>query len=123
MIQSYLPVLILLVMAIVTPFAITVATALLGPSAKSKVKSQAYECGVEAVGSARKSFAVHFYKVAILFLLFDVEAALLFPWAVLVKTKLPEWGTAFIVGELVLFLITLVAGYAYAWKRDALEWE
>ena len=123
MIQSYLPVLVLLVMAIVTPFAITILTMVLGPKAKSLVKGQAYECGVEAVGSARHPFAVHFYKIAILSLLFDVEAALLFPWAVLVKSKLPEWGAVFLVGELVLFLATLVAGYAYAWKRGALEWE
>ena len=123
MIQTYLPIFVLLVMAVVTPAAITVLTMVLGPKARSKVKGQAYECGVEAVGSARRPFAVHFYKIAILFLLFDVEAALLFPWAVLLKSKLPEWGSLFMVGELALFLVTLVAGYVYAWKRGALEWE
>lgn len=123
MLLTYLPIFILLCLALLFPLASILVTSSLGPKVYHKSKLEPYECGVPAVGSSRKGFAVRFYKIAILFLLFDVEAALLFPWAVMFKDKLPSWGSLFLLGEFAVFLVILMGGYVYAWKRGALEWE
>ncbi len=123
MIDSYLPVLILLAVAILLPAGMVISSQILGPKLKGGSKGEPYECGVPAVGSPREGFAIKFYKIAILFLLFDVEAALLFPWAVIFRDRLPTWGISFLVIEFMVFLMILLGGFFYAWKRDALEWE
>lgn len=123
MIISYLSILLLLGLAIAFPFVLLMATSILGPRVQTRVKAEAYECGVPAVGSTQEGVSVKFYRIAILFLLFDVEAALLFPWAVIFRNKLGDWGVLFLVGELLLFLLVLLAGYIYAWHRGGLEWE
>lgn len=123
MIESYIPVLVLFVVALILPTSMVVSSHILGPKLKGKTKFEPYECGVPAVGSPREGMAVKFYKIAILFLLFDVEAALLFPWAVIFKDKLPTWGPTFLVIEFIFFLIILLGGFFYAWKRNALDWE
>ena len=123
MIDSYLPVLILVVVAILVPTGMIISSQILGPKLKGGSKGEPYECGVPAVGSPREGFAIKFYKIAILFLLFDVEAALLFPWAVIFKERLSTWGPTFLVLEFIFFLIILLGGFCYAWKRKALEWE
>ena len=123
MLLTYLPILILLSLALLFPLGSIFVTSALGPKIFHKPKSEPYECGVPAVGSPRKGFAVHFYKIAILFLLFDVEAALLFPWAVMFRHKLETWGAVYLIGELAVFLVILMGGYLYAVKRGALEWE
>jgi len=120
---SYLPILFLLILAILFPLGLLVTTSILGPKVKNQTKTEAYECGVPAVGSLDQGLSIKFYRVAILFLLFDVEAALLFPWAVLFRHKLPEWGILFLIVESTIFLSILVAGYFYAWHRGALEWD
>jgi NADH-quinone oxidoreductase subunit A len=122
-IDSYLPVLILLGVAIAMPTGMVISSHLLGPKLRGKVKDEPYECGVPAVGSPREGFAIKFHKIAIFFLLLDVEAALLFPWAVIFKDKLPTWGPTFLIMEFFFFLIILLGGFFYAWKRGALEWE
>jgi NADH-quinone oxidoreductase subunit A len=124
MIESYLPVLILFCVALILPTSMVVSSHLLGPkNPGNKTKFEPYECGVPAVGSPREGLSVKFYKIAILFLLFDVEAALLFPWAVIFKDKLPTWGPTFLIIEFMFFLIILLGGFFYAWKRKALDWE
>ena len=123
MISAYLPIFILLCLALLFPLGSIVVTSRLGPRVKHAPKLEPYECGVPPVDSPKKGFSVHFYRIAILFLLFDVEAALLFPWAVLFKEKLPEWGFAFLMGEFALFMLILMGGYVYAWKKGALEWD
>ncbi len=123
MLNSYLPILFLLGVAIVFPLSLLLITELLGPKVKSKVKEEPYECGVPAVGSSEQGVTIKFYRVAILFLLFDVEAALLFPWAVLYRNKLQEGGAPLLIAEFVLFLLILLVGYIYAWRRGALEWD
>lgn len=100
-----------------------ITSSVFGPKVRTFAKGEAYECGVPAIGEPRKGFNVHFYKIAILFLLFDVEAALLLPWAVSFKALLPEFGVTFLVVEWVLFLGVLIAGYMFAWRKGALEWE
>jgi NADH-quinone oxidoreductase subunit A len=123
MIESYLPVLMLLGVAVAFPLGLLFVSSFLGPRVETPVKSEAYECGVPPVGSSRDRFPVKFYKLAILFLLFDVEAALLFPWAILFRSKVRSWGAPFLLAELGLFLGVLLAGYAFAWKRGGLEWD
>jgi NADH-quinone oxidoreductase subunit A len=123
MIESYLPVLLLLVVAIGFPLGLLAVTSMLGPRQAVAAKSESYECGVPPVGDIRQKLPVKFYRLAILFLLFDVEIALLFPWAVLFRKSLAEWGASFLVAELFLFLLVLVVGYVYAYKKGALEWD
>lgn len=91
---------------------------LVAPTLKTKVKDEAFECGIETFGSSWVQFRVGYYLFAILFLLFDVETVFLFPWAVVMK----DLGiTAFI--EVLIFLVILGLGLLYAWKKDALRWE
>ena len=82
------------------------------------IKLSPYECGMHPIGTARERFSVKFYLVAMLFLLFDIEAVFLFPWAVVYR-DLKIFGFL----EMLLFTATVVAGYIYVWKKGALEWE
>lgn len=123
MLISFLPILILLGVAILFPVGFLVTTQLLGPRVRTTPKLEPYECGVPPVGSTQGGLSVKFYRMAILFLLLDVEAALLFPWAILFRDMLPEWGAGFLLVEFLVFLAILVAGYLYAWSRGALEWD
>lgn len=91
---------------------------LLGPRATNPVKFQAFECGNPPTGSAWGRFTIHFYMIAILFIIFDVEVVFLYPWAVLFR----EFGL-FGFFEMLFFLLVLGVGLAYAWKKGALEWE
>jgi NADH-quinone oxidoreductase subunit A len=77
-----------------------------------------YECGINPIGTARERFSVKFYLVAMLFLLFDIEAVFLFPWAVVYR-DLKLFGFF----EMLLFILAILAGYIYVWKKGALEWE
>ncbi len=123
MILSYLPVLMMLAVAVAFPVGLWWASSLLGPRVRSEAKSEAYECGVPPVGSMREKFPVKFYKLAILFLIFDVETALLFPWAILFRGKRAEWGTSFLLVEFGVFMTVLLIGYIFAWIRGGLEWD
>ena len=98
--------------------ALLLASSVLGPKKKSPVKSGPFECGSDPVGSARQRFAVKFYVVGLLFIVFDLETVFLYPWAVLLK-ELGWFG--FI--EMALFIATLAVGLVYVWKKGALEWE
>jgi NADH-quinone oxidoreductase subunit A len=115
--EGYLPIFIFLVIAILFPVVALVAAKLVRPSLPSTTKLEAYECGIRAAGSARGRYTVRFYIIAILFVIFDVETIFLFPWAVRYKTL--GW---FGVAEMAVFLLILVIGYVWAYKRGALEW-
>ena len=91
---------------------------LLGVKNPTPRKLAPYECGVNPIGTARERFSVEFYLVAMLFLLFDIEAVFLFPWAVVYR-DLKMFGFY----EMLLFIVTILAGYIYVWKKGALEWE
>ena len=114
---EYAPILIFLGVATVFPVATLVIARLLRPSVFNKVKGEACECGVPPSGEARARYPVRFYIIAVLFVIFDVETIFLFPWAV----KMRALG-AFGVFEMFVFLGILIVGYAYAWKKGALEW-
>jgi len=89
----------------------------LGPSKPSVEKSAPYECGMPAVGDARERQSIRFYLIAMIFLLFDIEVAFLYPWALALRSL----GWAGYV-QVVLFTLVLCAGYVYVWKKGALDW-
>jgi NADH-quinone oxidoreductase subunit A len=91
---------------------------LIGPRSYNKVKGEPYECGIPTHGSSWLPVSVGFYLFAILFLMFDVETVFLYPWAVVVK----EFGAAALL-SIGFFLVVLVLGLAYAWRKGALEWK
>ena len=91
---------------------------LLSPKSKNPTKEQAYECGVVPEADARAPFNVHYYLVAVLFVLFDLEAVFIYPWAV----SLRSLGTGALV-EMFVFIFILLVGYFYAWKKGVFEWE
>ena len=115
---DYLPVVIFLGFALALSVLFIVGSALLAPSHPDPEKNSAYECGFNAFDDARMKFDVRFYLVAILFIIFDLEVAFLFPWAV----SLGEIGV-FGFWSMVVFLGVLTVGFIYEWRRGALEWE
>jgi NADH-quinone oxidoreductase subunit A len=114
---EYVPILIFLVVATLFPVATLAVAYLLRPSVHDPTKAEAYECGVPPSGDARARYPVRFYVIAVLFVVFDVETIFLFPWAVKYRV-LGLFGFV----EMLIFLGILVIGYAYAWKKGALEW-
>jgi NADH-quinone oxidoreductase subunit A len=93
----------------------------LGPKRPNKFKNSVIECGVPPSGDARKRFSIRFYLVALSFLLFDVEVALLFPWAIAYRTYLGI--NLYILGVMLFFLTMLIVAFVYEWRRGGLEWE
>ena len=118
MLAEYFPILLFIIVAIAIGIVPMVLGKLLGPSKPDPEKLSPYECGFEAFEDARMKFDVRYYLVAILFILFDLEIAFLFPWAVALR----EIGTAGFVA-MMLFLGILVVGFVYEWKKGALDWE
>ncbi len=116
--KEYLPVLLFLVAAITFGAGTIALSTIIVPRRHNPVKDSAYECGVEPVGDARARFTVKFYLVAVLFILFDIEAVFLYPWAVTFR-QLGLYGLI----EMALFILILFVGYAYLLKKRALEWE
>lgn len=116
--MQYLPVLVFLCLAGLMGGILIIAGRLLGVHRPDDRKNSPYECGFEAFEDARIKFDVRYYLIAIIFILFDLEVAFLFPWAIVFKA-LGMYG--FIV--MAIFLAILIAGFAYVWKKGALEWE
>lgn len=116
--RAYIPVLLFLLIAIVFAGSTILMSTLIVPRRRNAIKMSAYECGVEPVGDARSRFSVKFYLVAVLFILFDIEAVFLYPWAVSFNA-LGLYGLI----EMVLFIVILLVGYLYLLKKRALEWE
>lgn len=118
MLTQYFPVLIMIVLALGLGVAALTLGRILGGSKPEQAKMSPYECGFDADGDARMPFDVRFYLVAILFIIFDLETAFLFPWAMVVR-KLGAAG----FWAMMLFLLVLVIAFIYEWKKGALEWE
>ena len=116
--QDYFPIIVFLAIAAVIACALLMAALIFGKSNPDSEKLSAYECGFEAFDDARHKFDVRFYLVAILFIIFDLETAFLFPWAV----TLGDIGL-FGFWSMVIFLGVLTIGLAYEWKKGALDWE
>ena len=118
MLAEYLPILIFLVIGLAIGIAAISMGTMLGPRRPDPAKDSPYECGFEAFEDARMKFDVRYYLVAILFIIFDLEIAFLFPWAV----ALDSIGL-FGLLAMALFLTVLIVGFVYEWKKGALEWE
>ena len=118
MLAEYFPILVFLAISLALGAVLLATGGILGPRAPDSEKASPYECGFEAFEDARMKFDVRYYLVAILFILFDLEIAFLFPWAVV----LPEIGF-FGYAAMMVFLAILVVGFVYEWKKGALEWE
>ncbi len=115
--SSYLPILVHLIVVVVIGAGILGLSAWVGVKRPSRAKLSPYECGIQPVGDARERFSVSFYLVAMLFILFDVEAVFLYPWAVVYKTL--KW---FGFVEMFLYIAILLVAYVYVWKKGALDW-
>jgi NADH-quinone oxidoreductase subunit A len=115
---EYLPILIFIGIAGVLGSALVLVPFIVAPSKPDPEKLSAYECGFNAFGDARMKFDVRFYLVSILFIIFDLEVAFLFPWAITLGTT-----GVFAFWSMVTFLGVLTVGFVYEWKKGALEWE
>jgi len=118
MLEQYFPILLFILVGLTLGLVLLTVGGVVSPRRPSPEKLSPYECGFEAFEDARMKFDVRYYLVAILFILFDLEIAFLFPWAVV----LPDIGFEGFVAMMV-FLAILVVGFIYEWKKGALEWE
>ena len=119
---QYLPIVIFVGIALVIGVGFMVASWAMAPSSPDSEKLSAYECGFNAFDDARMKFDVRFYLVSILFIIFDLEVAFLFPWAVSIF-NLTKGGMVFAFWSMMAFLGVLTVGFIYEWKKGALEWE
>ena len=118
MLHNWTPVLVFSILVMGFAMASLFSSWLLGMKKPRPEKLVPYECGMRPIGTARGRISVKFYLVAMLFLLFDIEAVFLFPWAVVYR-DLKLFGFF----EMLLFIAAMLAGYIYVWKKGALEWE
>jgi NADH-quinone oxidoreductase subunit A len=120
--KEYLP--ILLVFIFVAGFAVTniILAHLIGKHKNTRAKLIPYECGMDPVGSAHQRFSVKFYLVAMLFILFDIEAIFLVPWAVVFRDLIQRLSRPFVFFEMMIFIAVLLVGYIYVWKKGLFEW-
>jgi NADH-quinone oxidoreductase subunit A len=118
MLANWAPIGIFFILVLGFGVAALTASYFLGVKKPDPRKLAPYECGINPIGTARERFSVKFYLVAMLFLLFDIEAVFLFPWAVVYR-ELKLVGFF----EMLLFILAILAGYIYVWKKGALEWE
>jgi NADH-quinone oxidoreductase subunit A len=134
MARAYFPVLMLLGFVVLNALLIIGISALTIRARPTTVKQQAYESGVPALGDARERFSVRFYLVAILFIIFDIETVFMIPWAVyfkqlscfvpLVGDVCPVGNISFFgLGEMLVFMLILLVGFVYVWKKGALQWD
>ena len=118
MLETYFPVLMFIAVGLVLGAMLLTVGRLVAPHKPDAKKNSPYECGFEAFEDARMKFDVRYYLIAVLFILFDLEIAFLFPWAVVI----PDIGF-FGYAAMMLFLAILIVGFVYEWKKGALEWE
>ena len=115
--DTYFPVLVQIAIALLVASGLIAISTLIGKRVYDRVKDSPYECGIAPTGSARERFSVKFYLVAIVFILFDIEAVFLYPWAVVYREL-----KMFAFVEMLLFVILILAGFFYVWKKGALDW-
>lgn len=117
MASSFIPILVLMIFAALVGAALLTISYLLGRHVRTARKLSTYECGMPLLDASRKRISVKYSVVAMVFILFDVEIAFLYPWAVVFRSY--GWGMFL---EMIVFLATLAVGYAYIWKKGALDW-
>ena len=115
--ETYFPVLVQIVIAVLVASGLVALSYLLGKRVKSPLKDTPYESGIAPTGSARERFSVKFYLVAIVFILFDIEAVFLYPWTVVYREL-----KMFAFLEMSVFIVLILSGFFYIWKKGALDW-
>jgi len=121
---SYLPVALIIVMAVIFGVVNLTGTHLLGPKKRGDRKEQTYESGMAPIGTARKRFNIRFYILAMTFLVFDVEIIFLYPWAVDFTQMEPMSSDATLFfGRILFFILTSIVAYVYAWKKGVFRWD
>jgi NADH-quinone oxidoreductase subunit A len=115
--ETYWPVLLQAIVAMAVATGMIGISYILGHKVRNRVKDMPYECGITPTGSARERFSVKFYLVGMLFILFDIEAIFLYPWAVVYREL-----KMFAFFEMLLFIALVLAGFFYIWKKGALDW-
>lgn len=118
MIDSYLPALVILLLSAFIGVVIIVLSSLLSRKDPTPIKLMPYECGMDPIGDARSRFSVRFFIIGMLFIIFDIEVIFMFPWAK-IYDKLMVFGFV----EMLVFVLVLLLGLIYVWKKGALEWE
>jgi NADH-quinone oxidoreductase subunit A len=122
MTQSFLPILIMLVIAAIIGAVFLSLNWFVGRHQRNPSKLSSYESGVPLLDDNRKRVNVRFYQIAMLFILFDIEAAFLYPWAVIYRDAVKGPAAWFIFGEMAVFIALLGVGYVYVWKKKAFDW-
>jgi len=120
--ELYFPVLVQVVIAAAVAAGLVGGSFLIGKKIRNRVKDTPYECGINPTGSARERFSVKFYLVAMVFILFDIEAIFLYPWVVVYRELNVSGGQFFGFFEMLLFIVLVLAGFFYIWKKGVLDW-
>jgi NADH-quinone oxidoreductase subunit A len=118
---NYAPLLLMFLLAAGLAAVLIVASSLVGRHLRTRAKDESYECGVKPTGDAREPYSVHFYMVAMVFILFDIEAIFLYPWAIIYRQLNLHGAFGFV--EMMVYVLILVVGYIYLWKKGALDWK
>jgi len=121
MTHTLLPVLIMILIAVVVGIVMLALAWFVGRHARTASKQEPYESGVPALDENRKRVNVRFYQIAMLFILFDIEAAFLYPWAVIYRDAAAGTQGMFLFGEMLVFIVLLAVGYIYVWKKKAFD--
>jgi len=123
MLAPFIPIAVIIILAVVFAFLIVGLGHLFGPRRKTERKLMPYESGMTPIGPGTRRVPVRFYLVAVLFILFDIEIIFIIPWAVILKQFVQADAGVFVLVEMVIFIAILLTGLFYAWKKGALEWE
>jgi len=123
MLLEYLAIAVLIALATLVALIAIGLGELFGPKKKSEQKSMPYESGMQPYGPGTRRMPVRFYLIAVLFILFDIEVVFFLPWAIVFREFIKEGLGLFILAEMIVFIVILLVGYVYAWKKGALEWE
>ncbi len=115
--EVYFPVLLQVLLAMIIAGGMLVTSAVLGHRVRNRIKDTPYECGITPEGSVRERFSVKFYLVAMIFILFDIETVFLYPWAVIYREL-----KLFAFVEMLVFVVLILSGFFYIWKKGALSW-
>ena len=122
MLESYIPIFIVLFFATVIALGITFSSIILGPQRPNKEKLSTYESGMKPVGTTRERISIKYYLVAMLFIIFDLEVLFIYPWAVQFKELFAEFGMSVFISMLI-FLVVFELGYLYAFKKGGFDWD
>ncbi len=122
MLESYIPIFIVMFFAAVIALGITFSSILLGPQRPNKEKLSTYESGMKPIGTTRERISIKYYLVAMLFIIFDLEVLFIYPWAVQFKKLFTEFGISIFI-SMFIFLVVFELGYLYAYKKGGFEWD